>query len=155
MDGVFLNEGEDVETLKRQIIEAYLYAKTAGGMFSMLVHPGNLDPAEMPELASFYRSFLPRCRLDNARSMTGAEIASWWHAREEVLRSVEFMPDLWRIRNVEIPPSMEFSISAPDIKGMKFAIEGVHGSSSLSNNTLRIRPGAVDPSRGIAILRRS
>jgi hypothetical protein len=154
MDTVFLHGGGDIETTRRRVIEAYLYAKTAGGLFSVLVHPENIDQAEIPELGNFYRSFLPRCQLDDARAMTGGEIAAWWLAREQVLRAVEYMPDLWRIRNVTIPLEMDFNIAVPNIKNMKFALEGARGSSNLTGNTLRIHPGVVDPAKGIAFLRK-
>ena len=154
MDGVFLNGGGDREAIKRKVIEAYLYAKTAGGLFSVLVHPGNFDKSEIPDLESFYRLFLPRCKLDNALSMTGRQIAEWWIAREKVLRAIEYVPDLWRIRNVSIPPDMDFCLTAPNIKSMKFAIDGTIGSSSLSGNTLTIRPGPVDPAKGVTFFRK-
>ncbi len=155
MDTVFLDEMQSSETIKRRIIESYLYAKAAGGMFGMLVHPGNMDPADFPELRNFYHSFLPRCKLDDAVSMTGREISDWWSAREEVLRAMEYSDNSWRIQGVEIPQNMLFNISVPNITSMKFAIEGASGSSGLNHDTLSIRPGPVDPGRGLTIIRKN
>ena len=154
MDTVFRNSGMNPDAMKRRIIEAYLYAKTAGGLFSVVVHPGNMDPSELSELESFYRTFLPRCRMDNAHSMTGDRIARWWLEREQVLRAIEYLPDFWRIRDVTIPADMEFSLTVPNIKSMKFSLEGARGSSSLTGNTLTIRPGPVDSSKGISVRRK-
>jgi hypothetical protein len=49
---------------------------------------------------------------------------------------------------------MDFNIAVPNIKSMKFTIEGAKGSSNLTGNTLRIHPGVVDPARGIAFMRK-
>ncbi|MFC1650380.1 hypothetical protein ACFL2X_02315 [Candidatus Latescibacterota bacterium] len=155
MDGSFLYAEGDPEGVRRRIIESYLYAKAAGGLFSALVHPRNMDSDEIPELANFYQSFLPRCRRDGARSMTGIEIAQWWNAREKVLRSLEYFSDTWRVQGVEIPEGMDFSISAPNIKSMRFSIEGAGGSSNLYHDSLCIRPSNVDPEKGITFYRKT
>jgi hypothetical protein len=114
-----------------------------------------MDIGEIPELANFYQSFLPRCRRDGVRAMTGIEIAEWWTAREKVLRSIEHFSDMWRVKGVDIPAGMEFSIAAPNIKSMRFSIEGTRGSSALDHDSLRIRPSNVDPDKGIVFFRKS
>jgi len=154
MDGVFLYAKDGPEGVKRRIIESYLYAKAAGGLFSVLIHPRNMDPAEIPELEHFYHSFLSRCRIDNARAMTGKELAQWWNSREKVLRNLEYYPDMWRIKGVEIPEEMDFSITAPNIKSMRFSIEGARGSSDVEHDTLSIHPSTVDPEQGITFTRK-
>ena len=155
MDGVFLHAGDDPEGAIRKITEAYLYAKAAGGLFSILVHPGNMDESEIPELADFYRSFLPRCRLDRAHSMTGIELTEWWAAREKVLKALEFGKDMWRIKGVEIPENMDFVIQAEHIRRMKFSIEGVRGASELNHEKLIIKPEKVDPEKGITFVKKN
>ncbi|MCE5249095.1 hypothetical protein LLG96_02635 [bacterium] len=154
MDSVFLHSGGDQEMMKRRVHESYLYARAAGGLFSVLIHPGNMDPSEIPGLAHFYHSFIPRCRLDRARAMTGAELAHWWTTREKVLRALEYAPDMWRIKGLSFPEEMDFSISAPNITSMKFTIEGARGATDLSHDTLTIRPGQVDPEKGITFVRK-
>jgi len=154
MDTVFVNNESDPELLKRRITEAYLYVKAAGGLFSVLIHPGNMDPMEIPELSKFYHSLLSRFRMDGARSMTGVELAGWWTEREKVLRALEYGRDAWRLRGVAVPEEMDISISAPNIKNMRFTIEGTTGVSFLNHDTLTIRPGTVDPERGITIFKK-
>ena len=154
MDTFFILSNDEPEVIKRRIHESYLYARAAGGLFSVLVHPGNMDAAEIPGLSHFYHSFIPRCRLDRARSMTGMELARWWLAREQVLRILEYSPDMWRIQGAEIPMEMDFSFSAPSITSMRFSIEGANGASELRRDTLIIRPGQVDPERGITFVRK-
>jgi len=155
MDGVFLYTGGDYEGMCRRVTESYLYAKAAGGMFSILVHPGNLDDTEVGGLAKFYRSFLPRCRLDRACSMTGSNLARWWTARERVLKALEYGDNTWRIRGVDIPENMDFVIFAPDIRRMKFSIEGATGSSEVNHEKLIIRPHRVDPEKGLIFIRKN
>ncbi len=87
MDSVFTHTKDPHDTVARRITETYLFAKAAGGLFGVLIHPGNMDPSEMPQLSRFYHSFLNRCRLDRAKSMTGVELAQWWSARENVIKS--------------------------------------------------------------------
>ena len=152
MDTTFILSGDDPETVKRRVHEAYLYARAAKGLFSILIHPGNMDPSEIPELAHFYHSFIPRCRLDHARSMTGMELATWWKVREEILRSLEYTPGAWRIRGITLPDELDFTISAPKIASMKFSIEGAVGASELKRDTLTIRPGQIDPDKGISFV---
>jgi len=154
MDTMFILSDDEPEAIKRSITESYLYAKAAGGLFSVLIHPENMDPAEIPGLAQFYHSFIPRCRMDQARSMTGCELAQWWTARENVLRSVEYNADIWRIQGVSFPSEMDISISAPDIKSMHFSIKGASGASDLYQDTLKIQPGPVDPEKGITFIRK-
>lgn len=155
MDSVFTHVKEPHDTVARRITETYLFAKAAGGLFGVLIHPGNMDPSEMPQLSRFYHSFLNRCRLDRAKSMTGVELAQWWTARENVIKSIESGPAGWRIQGTAIPPEMDFSIAAPDIRTMRFAIEGAQGASAdLDRDTLLVRPGTVDPDRGITFVRR-
>ncbi|HDY88154.1 MAG TPA: hypothetical protein ENH82_08590 [bacterium] len=154
MDGVFLHAEDGSEGAIRRITEAYLFAKAAGGLFSVLMHPGNMDKSEIPELAQFYRSFLPRCRLDRVHSMTGIELTKWWISRENVLKSLEFGKDMWRIKGVEIPTEMDFVILAHDIRNRKFSIEGVKGTSELNHDKLIIRPELVDPEKGITFIKK-
>ena len=154
MDTWFVNSEEKPERITRQVTESYLYAKAAGGLFSILVHPGNMDPMEIPGLSTFYNSILSRFRMDNAHSMTGVEITEWWMAREEVLKNLEYGPDMWRIKGVELPVDMDLFITAPSIKNMRFTIEGTVGASMLNHDTLTIRPGAIDPGTGITIVKK-
>lgn len=154
MDTVFLHADDGSDGAIRRITEAYLYAKAAGGLFSVLIHPGNMDQSEIPDLAQFYRSFLPRCRLDQAYSMTGIELYKWWTAREKVLKAFEFSTNMWRIKGVEIPQEMDFAIIAQDIRTLKFSIEGVKGSSELNHEKLIIRPDSVDPEKGITFIKK-
>lgn len=149
MDGVFLQAEDNPDGASRRITEAYLYARAAGGLFSVLVHPGNMDRSEIPTLATFYQSFLSRCRLDNAISMTGLELARWWTVRERILRAIEFGDDTWRIRGIDIPEDMDFAVMARDIKKMKISVGGVKGSSELNHERVIIRPEIVDPERGL------
>ncbi len=154
MDTIFILSDDEPNVIKRRVHEAYLYARASGGLFSVLVHPGNMDPAEIPELSHFYHSFIPRCRLDRARSMTGMELANWWLIRERILRVIEYSSDMWRIHGVDIPTEMDFSFSAPAITSMRFSIEGANGTSELRRDTLIIQPGQVDPERGITFIRK-
>lgn len=152
MDSAFLHTKETPEGLMRKITEAYLYSKVAGGLFSILIHPGYImDSAEIPELKHFYHSLISRFRMEKACSMTGAELAQWWMKREQVLRMLEFGPKAWRIQGVEIPKNLDISISAPNIKNMRFSIDGASGSSTVSNDTLKISPGMTDSENGITI----
>ncbi|MHB9029686.1 MAG: polysaccharide deacetylase family protein [Candidatus Latescibacterota bacterium] len=154
MDTVFLHSGDGSESVIRRITETYLFAKAAGGMFSVLIHPGNMDSSEIPALSRFYHSFLNRCRLDRARSMTGVELAHWWLARENVIRSMESGPGMWRIKGVDIPPHMDFTIGAPNIKSMRFSVEGApRAMVNLDHDHLVIRPGTIDPDKGVAFTR--
>ena len=154
MDTCFVNSRKGPEHMARQVTESYLYAKAAGGLFSVLVHPGNMDPMEIPGLSTFYNSLLSRFRMDDARSMTGVEITEWWTAREEVLKNLEYGPDMWRIKGVDFPAEMDLFITAPSIKNMRFTIEGTMGASMLNHDTLTIRPGAIDPGAGITIIKK-
>ncbi len=154
MDTVFLHADDGSDGAIRRITEAYLYAKAAGGLFSVLIHPGNMDKSEIPDLAQFYRSFLPRCRLDQAYSMTGIELCKWWTAREKVLKTIEFSNNIWRIKGIRIPEYMDFAIVARNIRTMKFSIEGVKGSSELNHERLIIRPDSVDPEKGITFIKK-
>lgn len=153
MDSCFIH-GADSEQVMRQVTESYLYAKAAGGLFSVLIHPGNMDALEIPGLTKFYNSLLSRFRMDGARSMTGEEIALWWAARENVLKNIEYGPGMWRIKDVELPEEMDLYFTAPNIKNMRFSIEGAMGASSVNHDTLSIRPGSVDPKTGIIIIRK-
>ncbi len=155
MDTMFVHSGDGDEADIRRITESYLFAKAAGGMFSVLIHPGNMDPSEIPALSRFYHSFLNRCRLDRARSMTAVELAEWWLARENVIKCLESGQGSWRIRGVEIPPEMDFCIGAPNIKSMRFTVEGAQRPvANLDHDRLVIRPGVTDPEKGVAFLRR-
>jgi len=154
MDTIFLHADDGPDAIIRRITEAYLYAKAAGGLFSVLIHPGNMDQLEIPNLVQFYRSFLPRCRLDQAYSMTGIELYKWWTAREKVLKILEFSPNMWRIKGVEIPEYMDFALVAQNIRTLKFSIEGVKGSSELNREKLIIRPDSVDPEKGITFIKK-
>jgi hypothetical protein len=155
MDTVFTHMGESPDTVARRITESYLYAKAAGGMFGVLIHPGNMDKSEIPPLARFYHSFLNRCRLDRALAMTGIELARWWTAREQVIKAIESGEDVWRIRGAAIPPGMEFSITAPNIKSMKFEIEGAPGATAeIDRDTLLVHPGEVASDSGITLMRK-
>jgi len=154
MDGMFINTKDNPEAVMRRVIEAHLFAKAAGGLFSVLIHPGNMDHLEIPELEQFYHSLLSRFRMDHARSMTGAELALWWTKREEVLKTLEYGSDVWRIKGVSLPEDMDFTISAPDIKNMRFVIEGAKGASVVHQDSLTIRPGSIDPEKGITIIKK-
>lgn len=155
MDNVFTHMNEPPDTVIRRITETYIFAKAAGGLFSMLIHPGNMDTSEMPPLARFYQSFLNRCRLDRARAMTGMELAQWWTARERVIKALESGPGMWRIRGMALPPEMDFSIGAPNIKMMKFTVEGARGSTAdLDRDILTIHPGEIDPEKGVTFVRK-
>jgi len=155
MDTVFSHTDDGAEAAIRRITETYLFAKAAGGMFSALIHPGNMDLAEIPELARFYHSFLNRCRLDRAYSMTAAELARWWLARENTIRNMECGIGMWRIGGVDIPPNMDFTIEAPNIKSMRFAVEGAPNAwVKLNHDRLVIRPGKIEADKGIAFMRR-
>jgi hypothetical protein len=155
MDTVFTHMNEPPETVIRRITETYIFSKAAGGLFSMLVHPGNMDPSEMPPLARFYQSFLNRCRLDRAHSMTGLELAQWWTARERVIKALESAPGMWRITGAALPQNMDISISAPNIKAMKFVVEGARESvARVDRDILTIRPGVIDPEKGVTFVQK-
>ena len=154
MDTVFTHDQVETDKIIRRITETYLYAKAAGGLFSLLIHPGNMDPKEVPQLGHFYKTLLSRFRLDQARSVTGSELAHWWNARERVLKTLEYNRDMWRIKGITLPEEMYFSISAPNITKMRFSIEGVTGASELNHNTLTIIPGKIDPVKGITIIKK-
>lgn len=155
MDNVFTRMDEPPDTVIRRITETYIFAKAAGGLFSMLIHPGNMDTSEMPPLSRFYHSFLNRCRLDRARAMTGAELAKWWSAREQVIKALESSPGMWRIRGTSLPPEMDFSIGAPNIQAMRFTVEGARSATAeLDRDTLTIRPGEIDPEKGVTFVRK-
>ena len=154
MDTLFVNSGKDAEAMKRRVTEAYLYAKAAGGLFSTLIHPSNMPADEMPGLEQFYQSLLLRFRMDGGYSLTGTELAEWWNKREEVLRAIEYGPGMWRIKDVDIPENMNLAITAPDMRSRRFMIEGANGQSSVENDILTIRPGAVDPKQGITVIQK-
>jgi len=154
MDTVFVHNPTETDKVIRAVTESYLFAKAAGGLFSVLIHPSNMDPMEIPDLARFYNSLLSRFRMESARSMTGVEIAGWWSEREKVLKTVEYGPDMWRIRGVELPEELDIHLSAPGIKNMRFTIEGTMGASMLNHDTLTIRPGSIDPKTGITITKK-
>ena len=59
-----------------------------------------------------------------------------------------------RIKGVEFPEEMDISITAPNIKNMRFSIEGTLGTYMLDHNTLTIRPASIDPDRGITIIKK-
>ena len=154
MDNVFILSQDSTDQIKRRITESYLYAKAAGGLFSVLVHPGNMNHTEIPVLENFHQSLLLRFRTDHAHSMTGAELAHWWKTREQILRKLEYGPDMWRVKGIAIPEKMDFMLSAPNIKKMKFSIKGAIGASQLYHDTLTIRPGSIDPDVGITIIKK-
>ena len=152
MDGLFLHAG-DTETAAAQVRETYRLARAAGGMFSFLLHPGCLDPLEIPGLDSFYRDLLSRARSDGCRGMTGRQLCDWWVARERVLNSLESSPDRWKIAGVPVPEGMEFTISAPSGSVPEVWLEsGEAAGQRRRNGTLVVRPGPVDPERGITFL---
>ena len=148
MDGLFLYAG-DTETAAAQVREAYRLARAAGGMFSFLLHPGCLDPLEIPGLDPFYRDLLSRARSDGCRGMTGRQLCDWWVAREQVLNSLESSPDCWRIAGVPVPEEMEFAFSAPSGSVPEVRLESGEAAGRQRNGTLVLRPGPVDPERGI------
>lgn len=152
MDGVFLHAEDGIEGASRRITESYIFAKAAGGLFTALVHPGNMDKKEIDGVGDYYRSFLPRCRLDRAHSMTGSELASWWQARENILRAMELGPNMWRIKGVTVPKGMDFAVIARDIKSRKFYVDGVKGNSEIVSDRVLIRPESVDPEKGMTIV---
>ena len=154
MDSVFILANESEEAIKRRATESYLYAKAAGGLFSVLVHPSNMDQMEIPGLENFYHSLLSRFRLDHVYSMTGSELMHWWNAREEVLKTLEYDSEMWRIGGVDFPDKMDILIAAPNIKSMRFTIEGTSGASDIKHDTLTIRPGSIDPDTGISIVKK-
>jgi len=49
---------------------------------------------------------------------------------------------------------MDFTITAPDIKNMRFGIEGATGASVVHQDSLTIRPGSIDPEKGITIIKK-
>ncbi|MBA7562521.1 hypothetical protein ES708_04173 [subsurface metagenome] len=155
MDTVFVHDNDNPESVMKKVTETYLYAKAARGMFSSLVHPENMDSSEIPGLKAFYRSLLTRFRTEGACSMTGAELLQWWRARESVLKKIEFGTNAWRIKDVFVPENMNVIITAPDIRSMRFSIEGLTCASKLDRETLTISPGGVDPEKGITITRTS
>jgi len=154
MDTVFTHSAEDPELLHRRITECYLYAKAARGMFSLLVHPGNMDEMEMPGFNRFYQSLLARFRMDGAKSMTALDLAHWWEIRERLLKNLESAENAWRIRDIAIPQDMEITLTAANIKSMRFAITGASGTSQVSNDTLTIKPAPTSKETGITITRR-
>lgn len=154
MDTMFVNSGKDNEALKRRVTESYLYAKASGGLFSTLIHPSSMPAEETPGLEQFYQSLLLRFRMDGACSLTGTELARWWKKREEILRAIEYGPGMWRIRGVDIPEDMNLAIAAQNLRSHRFIIEGANGKSSVENDILTIRPGAVDPEQGITVIQK-
>ncbi|MFC1693340.1 hypothetical protein ACFL1R_07540 [Candidatus Latescibacterota bacterium] len=154
MDTVFIRGDNSIDQVMRRITETYLYTKAAGGLFGINIHPDNMDALEIPELNHFYQSLLSRFRLDSARSMTGIELTRWWISREMVLKTIEFGTDVWRIRGVVFPEEMDLLLSAPNIKNMRFSIEGAAGASELNHDTLTIRPKSVDTDLGITIIKK-
>ncbi|MBT4482411.1 MAG: hypothetical protein HOC71_01885, partial [Candidatus Latescibacteria bacterium] len=155
MDTVFTHSQDTEDQVKRQITESYLYAKAARGLFSVNIHPRNMNADEIPALDNFYHSLLSRFRSDQAHSMTGSELAHWWKTREKVLRALEYSPDMWRVKGVALPQNMEFSITAPAIKNMRFSIEGTSGSFRSEGESLTIHPGVVNPETGITIMKKT
>ncbi len=151
MDGLFLH-ASDPETAAAEVLEAYRLARGAGGMFSFLLHPGCLDPLEIPGLEAFYRKLLSRAREDSCRAMTGRQLCDWWLARERVLKSLEFNPGRWRIAGVPVPEEMEFAFSVPLRSGEVSLESGEAVEQRRRNGTLMVRPGPVDPERGITFL---
>ena len=152
MDGLFLH-ASDPETAAAEVLEAYRLARAAGGMFSFLLHPGCLDPLEIPGLDAFYRDLLSRARDEGCLGMTGRQLCSWWLARERVLNSLEFSPGRFRIAGVPVPGEMEFAFSVPSGSGLEVSLEnGEAAAQRRRNGALLLRPGPVDPGRGITFL---
>ena len=150
MDGLFLHAAE-AETAAGEVMEAYRLAGAAGGMFSFLLHPGCLDPLEVPGLDAFYRKLLRRAREDGCRGMTGRQLCDWWLARERVLKSLEFRPGGWKIAGVPVPGEMEFAFSLPPGSAPEVSLEGAEAVEQRHRDgALVVRPGPVDPRRGIA-----
>ena len=149
MDGLFLHAAE-AETAAGEVMEAYRLAGAAGGMFSFLLHPGCLDPLEIPGLDAFYRKLLRRAREDGCRGLTGRQLCDWWLARERVLKSLEFRPGRWKIAGVPVPGEMEFAFSLPPGAAPEVSLEGAEAVEQRHRNgALVVRPGPVDPRRGI------
>ena len=111
-----------------------------------------LDPLEIPGLELFYRKLLSRARGDGCRGMTGRQLCDWWLARERVLKSLEFNPGRWRIAGVPVPEEMEFAFSVPLRSGEVSLESGEAVEQRRRNGTLMVRPGPVDPERGITFL---
>ena len=151
MDGLFLLAG-DPETAASEVQEAYRLSRAAGGMFSFLLHPGCLDPLEIPGLESFYRELLSRARRDGCLGMTGRQLCDWWLARERVLKSLEFSPGRWRTAGVPVPEEMEFAFSAPPDSAAEVSLESGEAAARRQNGDLVLRPGPDDPERGITFL---
>jgi hypothetical protein len=154
MDSMFLHTTEGTEAATRKIIEAYLYARAAGGMFSVLIHPGNMDRLAEADLNRFYLSLISRFRMDKACSMTGTALARWWKKREEVLKHLEYGPEGWRIQGVDIPEGMLFNVAMPGIDKVKFSIDGANAKTTINEDTVTIFAGEIDSSKGITILKR-
>ena len=152
MDGLFLH-APDPETASAEVLETFRLARAARGMFSFLLHPGCLDPLEIPGLEAFYRNLLSRARDEGCIGMTGRQLCDWWLARERVLKSLEFSPGRFRIAGVPVPGEMEFAISVPSGSGLEVSLEnGGAVARRRRNGSLLLRPGPVDPGRGITFL---
>lgn len=152
MDGLF-RYASDPETAAAEVLEAYRLARAAGGLFSFLLHPGCLDPLEIPGLEAFYRKLLSRARDDGCLAMTGRQLCDWWLARKEVLENLEFSPGRWKIAGVPVPEEMEFACSVPPGSGVEVSLESGEAVKQRNRNGIRvIRPGRVDPERGVTFL---
>ncbi len=154
MDTLFMHATESRDQTVRRVTEAYLYARAAGGLFSLLVHPENLNDEAIPGLDGVYQSLLSRFQVDRACAMSGQDLAGWWIARERVLKALETAPGAWRVAGVPVPPGMEFTVSAPDIAARKISVEGTEGSSRLDHDAITVRPRAVDSDGGFTIIMR-
>jgi hypothetical protein len=151
MDTVFTHTEDSPEQAERRVTEAYLYARAAGGLFSVLVHPENLGEAGFPALDSFYKSLISRFVMDRARGLTGTGLAEWWIAREQVLKGIETAPGAWRIRGMNVPPGMDFCVTAPNLAARRFSVTGAGGGSRIDQDTLTLSPENVDPEQGLTI----
>ena len=154
MDRLF-QHASDPETAAAEVLEAYRLARAAGGMFSFLLHPGCLDPLEIPGLAALYGELLSRARDDGCRGMTGRRMCDWWLARERVLHSLDFSPGRWRVAGVPVPGEMEFAFSLPPGCAQEVSLEsGDPVEQRRRNGALVLRPGPVESRGGVTFVLR-
>ena len=151
MDGVFLHT-DDVPAAQYRVHAACSAARAAGGLFSVLVHPGCMDEAEIPGFAAFYQAFLNRCRQEGFRAMTGAELCDWWVGRERVLRHMQTTERGWQIAGAPVLDEMEFILRSP--KPLEVEMEGCAGTVTESHDCSIVRPENVNPERGFCLVRK-
>ena len=64
---------------------------------------------------------------------------------------LETAPGAWRVRGMNVPPGMEFCVTAPGLASRKFSVSGAGGGSRIDQDTLILSPEGVDPERGLTI----